>query len=496
MGFRSLMTTLVGRARLANVAGHTFRGKRDLYRALGYQRELFPPDYRSRFRRNGVANRVVKALPKATWRGGAEVIEDEDPTTQTAFEAAFDALNEQLNIWATLARADILAGIGRYAIVLIGAPGDMTTPLERASADDIKYLQPYSEEDAKIYKFDIDPTSPRFGLPVMYNITRTTMLSPDSVNSNVVGKQVHWSRVIHVADGLLDDRIYGEPRLESIWNYLDDLEKVSGGGAEAFWRRADQGTQFDIDPEVEFEGDDVTDPNKSKAMDAFKKQLEEYEHGLRRNLTTRGVTVTPLGSDVADFQNPVNAIIGLISASTGIPQRVLMGSEQGKLAAAMDRSNWDDRVTDRRDDYGGPLVVRPFVQRLIDWGALPRPKDGTFDVRWAQLKVLDDGQRAEIASKWAGLNQAAGETVVTAEEIRDRILGLPKLEEVTAQMEPAAAKVFLRKWVVLSQARQVHFYKLKTSRKGAPAWKHVHQVADRFRTSDQASREGRVPRRA
>jgi hypothetical protein len=251
--------------------------------------------------------------------------------------------------------------------------------------------------------------------------------------------------------------------------------------------------QFDIDPTLDFD-------DKSKSE--MKKQIEEFEHGFRRYLTTRGLTMKEMQANVADFQNPVNAIMSLISAGTGIPQRVLMGSEQGKLAAKMDRSNWDDRVADRRDDFAGPYIVRPFAQRLIDAGALPTPE--SFDVRWTQLKILDDEQRAEIATEWSGFNQAAGETVVTADEIRERVLGLPPLAEVQGAspegQEPVLAPVAARKWRLLSAAKKRHYLKaavaVAAARKEAPAWKHVHQAADRFRTRGQADRPRSVQERA
>jgi hypothetical protein len=503
MNIRDLMTSLVTRSRLANVAGKTFGAKRDLYKALGYQRELFSQDYRSRFRRNAVANRIVKALPNGTWRGGAELIEDEDPNSFTEFETVWDKLNNRLKIWSKFRQADILSGIEHYAIVLMGAPGPMHEPLLSMTADELLYLKPYSEAEAKVAKWDIDPTSERFGMPVLYNISRTTMLSPDSTNSNVVAKQVHWTRVLHIADGLLDDNVYGEPRLECVWNDLDNLEKVAGGGAEAFWRRADQGIQFDLDPTVDFDEDadtpGTTTPTNAATNSGMKKQLEEYEHGFRRYLLTRGVTAKSLGSDVSDFKNPVDAIISMISAGTGIPQRVLMGSEQGKLAAKMDRGNWDDRVSDRRLSYADPHIVRVFVDRLIQLGALPAVE--RYEVRWPELKILDDEQRAAIATQWAGLNTAAGEVVVTAQEIRDRILSLPRLEDVSEPdasiplpQEPVAASRFLRKWAVLSLEKRAQF-RVAASRKERPRWEGIHRAADRFRSKDQTYRSGRLQRR-
>lgn len=409
-----------GRGRLFNVASKLFNGRRDLYKSLGYARVLHPTDYRSRYRRNAVANRIVKALPKATWRGGAELVDDPDVNVTTPFEQAWFDLNERLNIWDKLYRADVLAGIGRYAVILITAPGELDTPLENAGADEIAKLTPYAEEDATIELYETDHKNERFGMPTFYRIKRTAQTTAMSQNSASLDKRVHWTRVIHIADGLLDDEIFGEPRLECVWNLLDDLEKVSGAGAEAYWKRADGGMQFDLDPTLDFTTD---------SKNALKKQLHEYEHDLRRLLLTRGVKVNNLGSQVADFSGSVESIISQISAGTGIPQRILMGSERGQLASTQDRSNWDDRAADRRNEYAIPYVVRPFVNHLIKLGVLPEPKNKKYEVEFSAIRVMDDTQRADIATKWAQLNSAAGETVVTAEDIREKVLELPPLKE-------------------------------------------------------------------
>lgn len=408
-----------GRSKLYNFASRMYNGKRDLYRAFGYKRILEPEDYRSRFKRNAVANRIVKALPKATWRGNVELIEDEEIDKTTAFEEAFEAFAKRTKFWAVLARADVLAGINRYSVILIGAPGELDQPLESAGPDEIASLTPYAEEDATILSYEGDAASERFGQPTFYAIKRTSLTSGSAVNSTSSGKKVHWSRVIHIVDGNLDDNIFGEPRLECVWNLLDDLEKVTGSGAEAFWRRADAGMLFDLDPTLDF-----NEPSK----DALKKQLHEYEHDYKRMLLTRGVKVSTLGSNVADFSRPTEAIISQISAGTGIPQRILMGSERGQLASTQDRSNWDDRVVDRRNEWAVPLVMS-IVDRFIALGALPAPVEGEYVVRFSAIRVMDDTQRAEIATKWAQLS-VGDQPVVTADEIREKVLELPPLEEV------------------------------------------------------------------
>lgn len=419
-------SALLNRSRLQNnIDGVTFNGRRNMYTALGYTRVITPAKYRSRFRRNAVASRIVTAAPKATWRGGAEVIESNTPE-QTPFEQAFEAMERRLNLWAIFHRADVLAGLGRYAIILLGTPGNMEEPLTTLRPQDLMYMTPFSEEDAPIEKFDTDIKSPRFGLPTMYAVRRMTPNAFRTSSAETIGRRVHYSRVIHVADGLLDDHVYGLPRLEKVWNLLDDLEKVTGGGAEAFWRRADQGLMFNLDPMTQVQIDPAT--GKAIELESMREQIDNYEHGLARILTMRGVEAKSLGSDVADIATTVSALMGQISAGSEIPQRILMGSEAAKLASLTDADAWDERIADRRTEYAAPQIVMPFCNRMIKYGALPKP-GSHVEVRWPEIKNLNESQRMDIALKAAQLNRYAGAVVVSPAEIRDTYLGLDVLKE-------------------------------------------------------------------
>lgn len=431
---KTLTSELLERAQLAARAGMTFGGDRDLYQVLGYDRVLTVKKYRERFKRNGIAARVVDALPKATWRGGVELAEDEDPEVITPFEEAWNDLAERLKIWSVLQRADVLAGLGRYSIILVGVPGDMSTPIpDMFPPEAIAYLAPYAEDEAQILEWDQDATSERFGQPNMYQVTRRT------VNTGLVGRssvsfKVHYSRVIHIADGSLDDAVFGQPRLERVWNFLDDMDKVSGGGAEAFWLRANQGMVVDVDKELSL-GDSADE--REAAIDSLQDAAEELSHKMRRAMVTRGTTVSMLGSDVADYSKPLDSCLTLISGSTGIPKRILMGSERGELASTQDRENWNERVVDRRKDFAEPYILRPLADMFIEHGALPEPE--SYDVFWPEISVLNDEQRANVAAKWAGLNSK--ETVVTRNEIRDHVLLLPPIEEVMSPEELEAEQL-------------------------------------------------------
>lgn len=420
VGALRALSDFIARSQLASRAGMTFGNERDLFEALGYKRELRLEDYRERFERNGIAARCVDALPKATWRNGAEIIEDDDPETTTDFEQMWKDFQTRLNVWSILLRADILAGLGQYSVVLIGAPGDMSEPLEKVNIDDILYLSPFSEKDASIETIIENKDDPRFGMPETYKFDRTAP-STTSRGTRIKGatsKRIHWSRVLHIADGVLDEQIYGIPRLKNIWNYLDDLEKVGGSGAEAFWLRVHQGVQFDVDKDLEMNATELQE---------LKDQVEEFSHGLRRHMRTRGMDINVLGSDVANFSQPIDSILSLISGSTGIPKRILVGSEMGQLASTQDRNNWHERIEDRRTEYADPWVIRPFIDRLIKLGALPKAE---YEVRWPHITKMDEKERADVAVKLAGVNRAIGDTVITAPEIRDRILQLPPLDDV------------------------------------------------------------------
>ena len=466
-----IATNFVNRARFSNVAGITYGGKRDLYQALGYARLLFPEDYRARYKRNGVAARIVEAKPQDTFRGGGELVESPDPQDITPFEKAWYALNDRLKVWSMFQKGDILAGLGRYSILVIGAPGPLDTPLTKCAPEDFKFLTAYAEDDAKILEFDNNDTSERFGLPVFYMLNRTTSKAPSANNTgNVVGKKIHFSRVIHIAE-TLEDRTYGIPRLERVWNLLDDLEKVTGGGAEAFWRRADAGMQISLDPTIDLPADEIV---------KMQQETDAYIHGLKRVIRTRGVEMKQLGSDVANLAPSAEGIISQLSAATGIPQRILMGSEQAKLAAIQDRTNWDERIESRRAEYAEPYIVRPFIQRMMDLGVLPKIEE--YTVAWSQIRTMDDGEKADLGNRWADINQKTGVDVVTADEIRVQCLGLSARGEgdFTETNAPAGGPTGKMTGAAARKDK---------------SWREIQRSADRFRTASARRRVERVRKR-
>jgi len=440
---RAAASVIIDRLQYLRQAGITFDGKRDLYEVLGYDRILTNKQYRDRYLRGGIAKRIVEALPKATWRGSPEVIEDMDPKVDTAFEQAFDALATRLKIWEVLRRADILAGLSNYSVILIGAADAYESELPKGNGnpDGILFMTPFSGGggpgvnqgntsganyvDATIQEFESDTSSTRFGLPKSYQLRRLDITSPE------LQKPVHWSRIIHIAEGCLDNDVYGIPTLENVWNLLDDLDKVTGGGAEAFWLRANQGLHLMVDKDAALTPDEKTN---------LAAQAEEYQHQMRRILQTRKVDVQSLGSDTANFANPADAILTQIAGSKGIPKRILTGSEMGELASSQDRDNWKDQINGRQTGYAEQYIIRPLVDRLLQYNYLPAPAQ-PYEVRWAHIETLTEDEKATGATKWADVNAKQGTTVFTDDEIRDKWYGMePLTPEQKAAAEAAKPK--------------------------------------------------------
>ena len=425
---KSMTSALLDRQKFANRAGITFDGRRDFYEQLGYPRKLEFKDYMDRYQRGGIAERICDAFPRATWAGGASIEEDPDPETETKFEKAVFELFDRLDIWARFLRADILAGIGRYSVIFIGVKeprtGDnLLEPFAKEmprlkSQEDILFLTPIPEDRATILEWEEDTTSPRCGLPKFYSL---------KIKDNIVRK-THWSRVLHVAPDLLEDEVFGRPRLRACWNYLDDLDKIIGGGAEAAWKRMDPGLQLDLDPELELTKEEEA---------ALRDEVDEYQHGVRRIMKTRGVKMNVLSASAQGFGANADSIIQLIAATSGTPHRILTGSERGELASSQDRDNWGDRIAERRREFAVPLVGR-FVDRCIEYGALPEPE--WYEVVWPETDELDEQGKAAMASTLAAANGAqvaAGDTpIMTSNEIRQDVFGLDPLPAPPPPPEP------------------------------------------------------------
>lgn len=399
--------------------GKQYSGDRDLYNVLGYPKN--DPDwldYLARYTRQDIAGTIVDFPAEETWRDWPDVRDgkERDASDDTAFEIAWRSAAKRLKLWQAFEQADKLAGIGRYSVILFGVAGDgdLKTPIERvASLDSVLYARPYSEDAAGIEELEDDPNSPRFGLPKFYRISF-------GAEGQEQQRIVHASRVIHIAENALENDLYGRPRLQRVYNRLMDLEKVIGGSAEATWKLIRKGFVLDIDP-------NVTIPDGFSAD--LEEQLDEYDHGLRRFLKTQGLTPHDLGSQVVDPTGIVGVLVGLIAATTRIPQRILLGSERGELASSQDARHWAGYIGRRRSLFAEGVMIDAVLGRFLSWGALPAPDAGEWSVHWQPLFEMSESERAATADTWAQAFERiagqAGQSAVSVEEFREWFTPLP-----------------------------------------------------------------------
>lgn len=381
---RNFASALVGRADLMAKMGLQYNGDRDIYRALGYPTQLAYDDFYGRYVRQDMAKAIIDRPVRATWQGPVELIESEK-TEDTAFEKAWLELDRRVGIKTKLAQLDRLTGIGRYGILLLGLDdvSDKTgwsKPVKKGNRI-LHYVKPFGEKSAKVKSFETNPSSPRYGMPKVYTIE--TIEAGTGISLSI---EVHYTRLIHVTDDPLESEIYGTPRLEAVYNRLMDLDKLVGGDAEMFWRGARPGYEGKVDK-------DYTMPEEVKNQ--LKDQIDEYENNLRRFLVNEGVELKALAQQIADPKTHYDIQVACISAVTGIPQRVLMGSERGELASTQDTSEWKEYVQARRGDHAEPNIVRPLADKFIELGILPKPSQD-YTVKWSDLYSLSEKARVEI----------------------------------------------------------------------------------------------------
>ena len=382
----TLASQLVNRSLLAAKVGvQSYGGERDIYQALGYKTILTFDDYYARYERQDIAKAIIDRPVKATWQGALELLESTDPE-ETLFEKEWRKLNRKLGLKTRLSRLDRLAGIGQYGVLLLGLNDvrgidDFQKPVREKGNYDLMYIRPFGEGTAKIAIYETDSKNPRYGHPLLYDVEVGDM---GTKASRVV--KVHYSRVIHITDNPLESEVFGTPRLQAIFNRLMDIEKLVGGDAEMFWRGARPGYHGKLDPEYQ-----LTEETKEDLKD----QIDEYEHNLRRFLINEGVDLESLAQQIADPSSHFQVQLQSISAETGIPLRILTGSERGELASSEDRSEWLSYVQTRREEQAEPCILRPFVDRLIELNVLPTPEDD-YNVKWADLFAQSEKMRVEI----------------------------------------------------------------------------------------------------
>ena len=369
--------TMISRAALNayfNGIRSGFDGTRDYWETFGYPDNLSFSFFWDLYKRGDLAKTIVNAYPDATWRDTPNIYtkgkkgEDNDP-----LKKAWEDMVKSHKLYQYFNRTDKLSNIGRYGVLVIGFDDtkkleDFRKPVTKKANRKVTFLLPRKEDSADIVEWNKDSKDPRFGKPELYRIKSSSL--PEVGANNIV---VHHSRLIHSAERLLEDDVYGEPMLEGVYNRFIDLIKIVGGSAEMFWQGADRAISFEMDPEAQ-----STPAQETEMSEA----ITDFMHGIRRYLKLQGVNANVLEANVFPPTEHFMTVLKMISAASRIPLRILIGSESGEGSSEQDDGTWKTRVDERRMDHANPNILIPFIDRCMEYGALPKED---YVIEWPDI---------------------------------------------------------------------------------------------------------------
>lgn len=233
----------------------------------------------------------------------------------------------------------------------------------------VTFLRVFDESAIQVTRWEASVLSPRFGQPVIY---RVTFNDPRDQSGGSLGMPsttafVHWSRVIHVpSDERGSNDAIGNSRLKAVINDVLDIRKVRGSSPEGYYQSCFPILAFETHPQL---GDDV-----DVDMADLRSQVENLVNSLQRSLLGKGGSWKTLPPSVVDPTPHIEAGITAICIQKSCPVRIFKGSERGELASSQDDSQWNDRIRERQNGHVTPVIIVPFIDRLILMGVLQAPE--------------------------------------------------------------------------------------------------------------------------
>lgn len=367
-------------------------GKRNTWEIFKYPSSISFSNYYLKYRRNSIANRVITSIPESCWRDGFTFGEENEKREQLLKSLS------KINLVQKLEKADKLNRIGKYSVLFVGVPDglDPREPIgtiNPAHIDSI-YFQPFSEDGSTISRYETDVKSERYNMPLIYSLRVSA--DDKELNAQYTSKEVHWTRVVHFAEGGLDSDIEGMSSLESIYNDLLDLEKVTGGSAEAYFRNARGKYHFNGQPGFM---QDLSEEQKTAMAD----QSEAFANNWQDFIRTQGVDVNALTTPHADPKPTRDCIISNISAQTKIPLRVLTGEGGGNYSGGSDRDSFNQVVQDRQKSFCAEKVYR--VLEILEMCGAIEPLGADEEVIFPPIDALTETEKKDQQQKQADIAQ-------------------------------------------------------------------------------------------
>lgn len=398
----AITRTISRRSGSGGLFGVSPDGKRDFNVLFGYGEFLDYSDYLGMYKRGGIANVVVGKVAKSCWRDMPEIkVNDKAILEEELLKL------KKAKFFKAIERADILNRIGNFSVMLIGIPDglDLNLPVGSAKKDSFSsmYFNVYSYDGIEITQTDTDPASPRFGLPVLYQLQTVDVDGSQRKQVQVVAHIVHYTRIVHLAEGQLDSTIEGTPALQAPWNALTDKEKTRGSSAEAYFRNARQKLSLETSMGSK---SDMSDDAKAK----LKENVENFQNGWEDTLRLNNMTANMLQPSMESPRDPFDICVEEVAGTTGIPVRILTTKAGGTVTGSEDKATWNALVNDRQDQECTTYLL-DALSIMDEAGILELPEES--EVIWPVQASLSEKESAEAMKNKADAFKAATDGLST-----------------------------------------------------------------------------------
>jgi hypothetical protein len=364
----------------------------------GYKNELEFEDHYQMYRRFGIAKAGIKMPVNMCWKTFPRIMEGEEGDADkrgeaTPWELLIKSIFKSLKLMRKLKRVDEFQRVGHYGAFVVQIRGSEEqamwgNPLERVRVDQIVKFIPLYEVQLKPTEWDENEQSERYGQPTMYQFQESELNDSNAQDNRLRSVMVHHSRVIIFAEGADDESIYGVPANEAGFNDLITMEKIIGAGGEGFWKSAAMKTVY-------------SNTNKDAPMplpaeiDSMDEAIKDFVEGLDKHLMVGGLTPEVLSVAMADPKEPFSIALQSYSAGIEVAAKLLIGSQEGKLASEEDARFTMSAMQSRREDFGTIMV-----QSCVDWmsvhGIINKIE---YYVEWDDLLAPSDKDKFELGTQ-------------------------------------------------------------------------------------------------
>ncbi len=269
--------------------------KHNVYYDFGY-----PAHYHLHFkhfyefwRRNGLAHGLVEKTADKTWQEHPVLRPENDIAADSEISHDVRGLFRRLRFWQKLRTADARGMVGQYAGLVFqlgdGQPYDQPVRRVPGGTDGVIGVFAAWQEQLVPSEWDTDPKSPTYGQPKMFRYNENSV---DPETGKMRTFSVHPDRCYVWS---FDGTVFGDSKLEPVYNALMDAEKIRGAGAEGYWKAAKAQPVISAEPDVDFSQlASMLDTDLQGLPDALDEIVSKWSKGFDDSLLLQGMKAEAL----------------------------------------------------------------------------------------------------------------------------------------------------------------------------------------------------------